>query len=359
MKEWNGTWEEAIDIQAKNWFEPEHTLLFDIETTGLSPRNSMVYMIGYCYFNSQWNYRILFNDDGRSEYAILSEFLSVLKDFTTILHFNGDHFDVPYLVEKCRQYQSLGLPLSNTDALNACTSLDLYKVIKPYRNGLSLPNLKLQTLEKALGINRKDTYNGGELIQVYHKYLNKPSDAMEHLLFQHNYEDIKAMVPMLSLLNFQGLASHSWDLKDILQGKQEYKLLLQLNNPLPIRYICNTPNYSFHGFEYEAVITIPIVQEELKYFLADWKDYYYLPIEDKVIHKSIAAYVDNSCKEKAKKSNAYIKKEGRFLAIPSKMKSLTLHIYKHNYADTEQYVELTDIEKMSSDFWLNYINCLF
>ena len=38
-----------------NDFNYNETFFFDIETTGLSPKNSLIYLIGILYFDKEWH----------------------------------------------------------------------------------------------------------------------------------------------------------------------------------------------------------------------------------------------------------------------------------------------------------------
>ena len=51
----------------------------------------------------------------------------------------------------------------------------------------------------------------------------------------------------------------------------------------------------------------------MKYFYANYKDYYYLPGQDLAMHKSIASFVDSSRREQAKAENCYTRKTSSFL----------------------------------------------
>ena len=76
----------------------EDLLFFDIETTGFSGEYSMLYLIGCVYYrNNCWNLIQWFADTPDSEKELLETFFVFLKDFTVIIHFNGDGFDIPYL----------------------------------------------------------------------------------------------------------------------------------------------------------------------------------------------------------------------------------------------------------------------
>ena len=52
---------------------------------------------------------------------------------------------------------------------------------------------------------------------------------------------------------------------------------------------------------------------ELKYFYSNYRDYYYLPIEDTAIHKSVGEYVDKTARVKATARTCYTRKQGLFL----------------------------------------------
>lgn len=64
---------------------------------------------------------------------------------------------------------------------------------------------------------------------------------------------------------------------------------------------------------------VPVLCGTLKYFFKDYKDYYYLPMEDCAMHKSIAQFVDKEYRKKATKETCYQKKEGYFLPQPEEI----------------------------------------
>ncbi len=358
MKEWTGALETSELYQAEHWITASDLLLFDIETTGFSPETTMLYMIGFCMFEQgQWHYHMLFNEDGRSEYQMLCTFLSLLRPTTVLVHYNGDGFDLPYLSKKIKQYQSLGLSFSDAEMLQTVTSVDLYKQLKPYRTGLAAENLKLPTIEAAMGIHRTDTLSGGDLIPIYKSYLNHPQASSETKLYQHNYEDILALIPMLQLLHFRGLSEHNYSISQIQTTEADIILSLDLEYSLPIPYTKTIQSVTFTGFHTEASVTIPLLQDTLKYFLPDWKNYYYLPAEDTVIHKSVAAYVDTAHKEKAKKQACYLKQSGCFLPCTSHTEELfsSYRVYRTSYQDSIPYLLLSDLPIDSTDFWMQYI----
>ena len=89
----------------------------------------------------------------------------------------------------------------------------------------------------------------------------------------------------------------------------------------------------------KIILTLNIFDNELKLFYKDYKNYYYLPKEDIIVHKSLAAFVDKENKEKATASNCYTKHSGAFVKIP---KDIGLPVFRVDYADKNLYALVSD-----------------
>ena len=86
---------------------PDKILFLDIETTGFTAKISYLYLIGTAYCEKgQWFVKQWFANDYREERKILSAFFQFAMNYTHLIHFNGNNFDLPYLVQKCKQYDS-------------------------------------------------------------------------------------------------------------------------------------------------------------------------------------------------------------------------------------------------------------
>ena len=68
--------------------------------------------------------------------------------------------------------------------------IDILKIIKPFKEKLSLPDFKLKTIEKYLGIYREDTISGKESVQLYNEYVSSNCNKLKDKILLHNYEDI-------------------------------------------------------------------------------------------------------------------------------------------------------------------------
>ena len=167
----------------------EDSMLFDIETTGFSATYTTLYLIGT--IRQKDDLLVLtqyFADTPDEEPQLLAHFLEDLTEIRTLVSYNGDGFDLPYLKARCER-------LHLAHPFDTITSVDLYKEVCSFRFLLGLPNYKLKTVEAFLGISRSDPYNGGELIEVYRHY-GKTGDKEALLsLKQHNYEDVAICPP--------------------------------------------------------------------------------------------------------------------------------------------------------------------
>ena len=333
-------------------------LFLDIETTGFTAKSSNLYMIGAAYYRDDcWRIQQFFAQKYEEEKSILEAFFSFASSFTHLIHFNGNNFDIPFLMQKCRLYS---LPYSFDDH----DGIDLYKRISPYKFFLNISNCKQKTLESFLGIKRDDKYNGGELIGVYHNYVNQHSDEAEKLLFMHNLDDMKGMLQLLPLLAYYDLFNCELRAKKVqahsyqdYHGNNRHVLLMKLKLPMslphPVSTMANGCYFNAEGVE--GTLKVPIYDGELKYFYSDHKDYYYLPGEDLAIHKSVASFVDKAHRIQANASNCYTRKTSSFLP---QWEALVEPCFKRDYKSRELFFELTDDVKKNRKLFSAYASHL-
>lgn len=290
----------------------DELLFFDIETTGFSGDYNQVYLIGCVYFTEtsarfiQW-----FADSKESEPEVIEAFFAFAKNYKTLVHFNGDTFDIPFIEKRCH---ALDLPYT----FESFTSMDIYKCIKPYKKYLGLANLKQKSIEMFLGIDRDDIYSGGQLIDVYQEYLKTKDSYLLKLLLLHNEDDLKGMPKLLPILYYPDFFNGSFHLLDLKKASGETpRLMLSLEcscgTELPVPIAGSIPSYALKASENRMVLSIRLYEGTLKYYYPNYKDYYYLIYEDTAIHKSVGEYVDSEAKIKATKETCYTKKSGIFL----------------------------------------------
>lgn len=332
----------------------EKILLIDIETTGFTAKSSFLYLIGAAYYEAgNWYIKQWFANTYEEEADILSAFFQHAGSYTHLVHFNGNNFDLPYLLQKCRLYC---LPY-NFDSFEG---IDIYRRISPCKGLLRLPNCKLKTIEQFLGFQREDTYDGGELISVYHDYVKEPTDYGLQALILHNADDMKGMLNILPVLAYYDLlhlppvpkkvqANYYRDINGI--QHQEILMKLTLPSPLP-KPVSGTSNGCYFKAEgTEGSLRIPLYEEEMKYFYSNYKNYYYLPEEDSAIHKSVASFVDKEHRIQATASTCYTRKLSSYLP---QWNVIFEPFFKRNYNDKECFFELTEEMKKERPLFAKY-----
>ncbi len=237
---------------------------FDIETTGLSRDYHNVYLIGLLFYNktfNNWTLIQLFADYIEKEERILLEFVDRTKDFNKLVSYNGDSFDIPFVKKRLQKY---GHNWENVE------SLDLYKYIRENRYIIEIPNLKLKTVEKYLGIERIDLLSGKDCIDLYKSYTNNQSDVLLKPILQHNYDDLQHMPHLLKLYNLFE------DEKTLKIETAEPNVILKIDN---IDFIEN--NLVINGI-YEPSFTIPwMYYQPLYAFHMNSENAFHVTIETK------------------------------------------------------------------------------
>lgn len=294
----------------------DELLFFDIETTGFSGDYSALYLIGCVWFEQgSWHLVQWFADTAGAEAELLDSFFTFMKRFRTLVHFNGDGFDIPYLLKRCSH---LGLPYD----FSAVQSFDIYKKCRPYRRILGMDSMKQKAIEQFLGVSRKDKYSGGDLIEVYHEYLMTRDKYLYHLLMLHNEDDLKGMPSILPILNYPDFferplvyVNHeTTHVTDFFGSRQpQLSITAQGSSRLPVPLELEHEPVFAHAEEDLLTVTVAMYEGTLKHFYPNYRDYYYLPFEDTAIHKSVGEYVDKDARQKATAKTCYTRKSGCFL----------------------------------------------
>ncbi len=319
---------------------PDRILFIDIETTGLSREKTALYLIGCGFFNGDGYHTIQwFADSYADEVLIIDEFNRYINGrFDLLLHYNGNHFDIPYLKYRANVY---GREL----CLTRLDSYDIYLKIKPYKSLLSLPSLRQRSIEQLLDINSDDPYTGRELISVYRNYTKHPSDELLQPLIYHNSEDLKGMAYILPILYYTDLSdtileyvSHTIHQFEDLNGILQSEILAIYKHDAHIPHGFKTGCFGTVLALREdgsALLRIPVINTTLKQFYDNYKDYYYLPAEDCCVHKSVASGVDKSRRENAKKETCYVKHSGLFIPLLTPKASVT---FRETYESKDMFI---------------------
>ena len=322
-------------------------LFIDIEATGLTARNSSLYMAGCLYYRDEhWQSIQWLAENYDEELQVLTAFFEFLHNYRFLIHYNGNRFDLPYLEQKAEQYK-LPYTFENVDGI------DIYRRILGYKDILGLPDLKQRTIEEFLGIEREDPFTGGQLISCYHDYVCDKDERLAESLVQHNAEDLKGMLSVVSMLSYPDLflkpirvmKVHANYFRDANKKRsQEIILKLRFISPLPKPISFRALGCYFSADGIDGSLKVPLYEEELKYFYSNYRDYYYLPAEDMAMHKAIAGFVDKEHRVQATASNCYTRKKSLYLP---QWEVLFTPFFKREYKSRDLYFELTDEFKKS------------
>ncbi|MEE0954519.1 MAG: ribonuclease H-like domain-containing protein [Eubacterium sp.] len=352
------------------WLGEKDPLFLDIETTGLSSGSSHLYQITICYHRKihQW-----FLDHPWQEKEMLQAFydflIEELEPDACLVTYNGTTFDLPYLERKAAFY-GVALPFSKM------RQIDLYALLRPYRKLISPDSFKQKDLEHYAGIFRKDPYSGGELIRVYEKYLASFSDELLNELLLHNLEDVTGMIEILPVLIWKKLfdGNFKFSLESAIlseeteePGRHDQAPSVTFSFSVPesnfylpeslFKKICIAGNPYIRLFPassgcYKLYLTVKGVYADLKHFLPDNKNYYYLTEEDSIIPKSLAYSVDPRYRRKASKSDCFVRQTGSFLPQTRKM---FLPEFQTAYKAQPLYYKADQLLKADQDVMQDYI----
>lgn len=340
----------------------EDFCIFDIETTGLSPKISSLYLIGALWYDKdleQLCSRQWFADDYISEADILQTFGRFLDSFSLLLHYNGSRFDIPYIEKKCGELD-MDLPFKNIQ------NLDIYREIRRLKSLFSAPDLKLPTVERLTGFMRKDILSGKDCIDIYSRFMQKKyfrDEGMElekQKLLLHNLEDLIGTFHSALILNYKTTPKLLQRGIPLQMQEKDYQIYISLSSPCNFSFpLTWEPDpYTIRWEGQEISIQIPLYRGTLYHFFKNYKDYYYLPAEDTAIHKSVGTYVEKEFRQQAKASNCYTRKEGVFLPVPADLdlgdrKPL---LFRNSYREKQNYV-VWDDKASAEDTLLRNILC--
>ena len=279
----------------------EEMLLFaDIETTGLKKEYCRIYLIGCAYLDIDgWHIRQWLTENASDERAVLEAFAGFASGFGTVVTFNGEGFDLPVIDFKNRYY---GIDPD----IRGMESLDIYKEIKPLKKLFALKSLRQRAVEELLGLKREDKLDGGRLIPYYYEYEMTGSAETEHLLLLHNFEDVLGMMEIMPVLNYMGIMRGDFEflgLSHACKEKLRTEFILNKGVPVPLK------NGKISVREKILSVDFDIEDGKVLLPLKGFENYYYLPVEDRVIHKDLAAFVDKKYRQKATKENCFLKVE--------------------------------------------------
>ena len=295
------------------YLDKEHCLL-DIETNGLSREKHHVVCIGVMYLNEknevttrQWSLRTI-----DEEQNLLIAFINFIENFKAIYTYSGKSFDWPFLLARMAYYHLT--PPSHL------LLIDMKKVLShlsPMRTNL----------EKILGFRRENSSSGKALVKLYETYATSGEAIYHKLILGHNLEELK------SLLLFYKLYYMLYHLKSFplsiepIQDAENHHLILSFDLPFAFEtdFIFQLDSFEIEILKHSPLlrIIVPLYGQTLKQALTPTKDYYYIPSQKQLMHKSLAGFIPNTLKRKATKDECYVSKYDVYFKLYTTFKVAT------------------------------------
>lgn len=342
------------DYPLSDTYRLEDMLFVDIETTGFNADSSVLYMIGCAYYESgSWIIRQFFAESANDEGIIIGSFASLASSYKVLVHFNGNQFDIPYLCAKCRTYKI-------NEKFSSLEGIDLYKRLSPIVSFIRVPDCRQRTLEEFIGIERNNPSLGKDMIKVYEDYMLTPDTKLRDRLLEHNFDDMSGMIHIMKLLAYSDIISSP---QKVVKARTQHccsyngdsgtELIMKLRfrMKLPEEISTSQNGCYFKGSGDEGYIKVPLFSGELKYFYANYKDYYYIPKADNAMHKSVSSFIDSSKRRQASASDCYTRKSALFMPVWNAFEG---PFFRSEYKSHDNFIELTAKRKTDRVFFSNY-----
>ncbi len=345
-------YKEKIDnlTYAKEKYLSPDTLLFDIECTGLSPRKSFVYLIGFAYRKNNTLYITqLLAKNLEDEKNILIEFEKTISNYPNLLGFNSTRFDESFLIERYKLYN-----LDTT--IKSKNHKDIYLSTTKAKCILNLNNYKQKTIENFLGIYRDDKYDGGQLIPVYKDFSETNNPNSKELVLLHNMEDVKGMCDIIDILCYSELLNCDITIKLIDIENDSLQIICSLPFSVPCS-INKLRDYGMYIITQNILkLTMPFTIATLNTYLEDFKNYYYLLNEDIIIPKTIGQSIPKENRRNATKRECRVSKEGHFINIPEKLNlPKTVRMFTEDLTSKVHYMLPEDINESIALLIIQYM----
>lgn len=387
-------------------YHSETCLFFDIETTGLSSGSAAVFLIGVVYrtdgTDSAWQLTQWIAQGPEDEPAVLQSFLTAAENYDTLIHFNGATFDLPFLKGRAKKYQ-LAENLSEKESLDLYQKFrPLKKILGLERMNqamleqfLGWPRRDRLTGKQMLSLffkyaasqeqglcellllhNHDDLLGMTALLRLsaYTMLFSGDTGTIFASVIKADPSDVQSLAE--DVLKPADLTVRTKPTEDVPHSADRFRdsgvlntqkfLLLQIHlraelpqsisltrNLWPEPHPQHTKEQNAPGSlnseirlyaaGAEAVLIIPGFCGEMRHFLHDYRNYYYLPLEDQAIHKSVAAFVDREYRMPATPSNCCIKKSGLFFP---QMEEYFPPAFKPSFASRELYFSCEEPESL-------------
>lgn len=314
-------------------------IYFAITTTGSDPRMSHMITAGLAY---EENEKLIFRQETLEKPA---DELALLKRLADMLRNTGGNIisttsDIQYIKSKYSFYRL-------SDPLLGRKTVYLEDMLKT----AGCSGNDRYAYESRIGFERNSILNGSVFPGEYTEYLlTDRKDILEELI-SHNTDDLKSLaaicryvsasdpftpenIIIYSAIENDDILTIRFSLADTPAAKEGIELRGAVRTPegtlgYSVCACCNTGEFkceALHG--------------ELRFYFENYKDYYYLPMEGRAVHKSVGQFVDPAYRKRARKETAFEPYQGDFYPDFS---SGIKPCFKNSPDDPVSFFRLSDI----------------
>ena len=264
-----------------------------------------------------WHQTILIAQNRRDETALLQRLRQMCSGADTLYFFGYHSFFKRFINERWENI--IG---STSDYFDPeLTIIDLQYRLKKIRRLLPLESLSRHSIENCIGYKREAPHTGREIAEIYTEYQQSGSVNVPAELLLHLQEELLSYVSISLLVTYPMFFDGKFDLDrqhpfDIIDDRLNIYALAARAFPFPLTH---TDDYRTIELDQTKIrVTVPLYFGKLRFFYpGSPSDYYYLPEEDRAVHKSLGMFVDKKHRMKATRATCYTTREGLFLKCPA------------------------------------------
>lgn len=171
----------------------DNLVFFDIEATGFNVKKDWVFALSFCTIVKGYLVGKTFVCNNiKDEKALIEKFISIIEN-KGLCSYNGKAFDEPFLRKRALIY--------GIDFPKNISHRDLYREIRPYKNGLNIESLSLKDIEKTLNIDRDEETTAVECMHLYKRYLETSNEKFLNKIIRYNFNDVRSLPYIFNLIN--------------------------------------------------------------------------------------------------------------------------------------------------------------
>jgi len=333
-----------LDNNLPNSFQKHSSAFFDIETTGLSPKTSYIFLIGLLFFKEdKLILRQYFADKKEDEANILNNFIEDISHYQNLYNFNGTSFDIPFIIKRLN-VNSISFDFSKH------IIIDIYKTLLANKQMVYFESYKLKNIEKYLNIIRKDDLSGSQIVTEYKNFIEFKNVFTKQKILLHNEEDVINLYRILPILNIIENVS-ACDISYIneihikIDNKKVYITGKAVFKTDSVNIIEKNYTFDYNKSTNEFLFVYTILEDELYYIFNNYKQYYYFPDIDCAIHKSVGKYYKNQTKSQATKTNCYSKINSRYIELPISIQETSIKLCAKNPKQPQNCITINELKK--------------